>query len=168
MTVQNHLRPIWLCNENELLHSNSVVIWNINGWLTTLVGFDSVYSYWLYLQCYCCCFKILLKRYRATRVNLALFLFLWLGCKCFILELKNLMPCTYQCQICCLFDEIVLCYLTTHMWIKKNGDPDFEVTLGSFDGAELCELVGLHILHIAVNFLDVTLNLISGKYQPYN
>ena len=95
--------------------------------------------------------------------------------------------------------------------------------MGSFDGAELCELVGLYILHIlgekygkhriglyrddglacfgytsgpqadrirkdfikifkedfdlsitcetnlkAVNFLDVTLNLTTGKYQPYN
>ena len=112
---------------------------------------------------------------------------------------------------------------TTDIWIKKNGDPDFDVTMGSFDGAELCELVGLYILHIlgakygkhriglyrddglacfgytsgpqvdrirkdfikifkedfnlsitcetnlkAVNFLDVTLNLTTGKYQPYN
>ena len=95
--------------------------------------------------------------------------------------------------------------------------------MGSFDGAELCELVRLYILHIlgekygkhriglyrddglasfgytsgpqadrirkdfikifkedfdlsitcetnleAVNFLDVTLNLTTGKYQPYN
>ena len=31
---------------------------------------------------------------------------------------------------------------------KKNGDPDFDVTMGSFGGAELCELVGLYILHI--------------------
>ena len=106
---------------------------------------------------------------------------------------------------------------------KKNGDPDFDVTMGSFDGAELCKLVGLYILHIlgekygkhriglyrddglacfgytsgpqadrirkdfikifkedfdlsitcetnlkAVNFLDETLNLTTGKYQPYN
>ena len=102
----------------------------------------------------------------------------------------------------------------------KNGDPDFDVTMGSFDGAELCELVGLYILHIlgekygkhgiglyhddglacfgyisgpqaerirkdfikifkedvdlsitnlkAAKFLDVTINLTTGKYQPYN
>ena len=36
----------------------------------------------------------------------------------------------------------------TDIWIKKNGDPDFDVTMGSFDGAELCELVGLYNLHI--------------------
>ena len=109
------------------------------------------------------------------------------------------------------------------IWIKKNGDPDFDMTIESFDGAELCKLVGLYILHIlgekygkhriglyrddglacfgytsgpqadrirkdfikifkedfdlsitcetnlkAVNFLDETLNLTTGKYQPYN
>lgn len=32
-------------------------------------------------------------------------------------------------------------------WIKKNSDGDlFDVTMGSFDGAELCELVGLYLL----------------------
>ena len=108
----------------------------------------------------------------------------------------------------------------TDIWIKKNGDADFNVTMGSFDGAELCDLVGLYILHVlggkngkhrvglhrdnglgclgyisgpqadrirkdfikifkedfdlsitcetnlkAVNFLDVTINLTTGKYQ---
>lgn len=33
------------------------------------------------------------------------------------------------------------------MWVKKSGDSDFDVTMGSFDGAELCELVGLFILY---------------------
>ena len=116
-----------------------------------------------------------------------------------------------------------LLFNNTDIWIKKNGDPDFDVTMGSFDGAELCELVGLYILHIlgekygkhriglyrddglacfgytsgpqadrirkdfikifkedfdlsitcetnlkAVNFVDVTLNLATGKQQPYN
>ena len=116
-----------------------------------------------------------------------------------------------------------LLFNNTDTWIKKNGDPDFDVTMGSFDGAELCELVGLYILHIlgekygkhriglyrddglacfgytsgpqadrirkdfikifkedfdlsitcetnlkVVNVLDVTLNLTTGKYKPYN
>ena len=115
-----------------------------------------------------------------------------------------------------------LLFNNTDISIKKNEDPDFYV-MGSFDGAELCELVGLYILHIlggkyrkhriglyrgdglacfgytsgpqadrirkdfieifkedfdlsttcetnfkAVNFIDVTLNLTTGKYQPYN
>ena len=107
-----------------------------------------------------------------------------------------------------------LLFNNTDIWIKKNGDPDFDVMMGSFDGAELCELVGLYILHIlgakygkhriglyrddglacfgytsgpqadrirkdfikifkedfnlTMNFLDVTLNLRTGKYQSYN
>ena len=42
-----------------------------------------------------------------------------------------------------------LLFNNTVIWIKKNGVPDFDVTMGSFDGAELCELVGLSILHIS-------------------
>ena len=41
-----------------------------------------------------------------------------------------------------------LLFNNTDIWIKKNGDPNFDVTMGSFDGAELCELVGLYILPI--------------------
>ena len=36
----------------------------------------------------------------------------------------------------------------TDTWIKKNGDPEFDVTMGRFNGTELCELVDLYILHI--------------------
>ena len=39
-------------------------------------------------------------------------------------------------------------------WIKKNNDSMFDVTMGSNDGAEVCELVGLYILSI-----------LSRKYQ---
>ena len=38
-----------------------------------------------------------------------------------------------------------LLYNNTDIWIKKNGDPDFDERMGSFDRAELCELVGLYI-----------------------
>ena len=31
---------------------------------------------------------------------------------------------------------------------NKKGNKDFDVTMGSFDGTEICELVGLYILHI--------------------
>ena len=97
------------------------------------------------------------------------------------------------------------------IWIKKNEDPDFDLTMGSFDGVELCKLLGFYILHMlgekyhndglacfgyingpqahrirqdfikilkedfdlsitcetnlkAVNFLDVSQNLATGKY----
>ena len=106
-------------------------------------------------------------------------------------------------------------------WIKNNNSNLFDVTMGSYDGAEICELVGLFILnHLgksfgkeniglyrddglaiiknksarladktrkelhkafeqfglkitaesnlhAVNFLDVTFDLSTGKYKPY-
>ena len=31
-------------------------------------------------------------------------------------------------------------------WIKKEGNPLFDVTMGSYNGAEVCELVGLYLL----------------------
>ena len=31
---------------------------------------------------------------------------------------------------------------------KKDDNPYFDVTMGSYDGAEICELVGLYILHV--------------------
>ena len=106
-------------------------------------------------------------------------------------------------------------------WVKKGDSPMFDVAMGSYDGAEICELVGLFILHRlnaaysngniglyrddglavfkstnaraldktrkdfakcfaelglkitaqsnlkVVNYLDVTLDLSTGKYYPY-
>ena len=37
--------------------------------------------------------------------------------------------------------------LASHAWIKKTSDKHFEVTMGSYDGAETCELVGAYRLH---------------------
>ena len=116
-----------------------------------------------------------------------------------------------------------LLFNNSDIWIKKDGNKDFDVTMDSFDGAEICELVGLFILYILstkyrknlnglyqndglacfenisgpqadrirksfinifrkefqlnivcetnlkiVKFLDVTLDLTTGKYKPYN
>ena len=54
-------------------------------------------------------------------------------------------------------------------WSKK-GNSDFDVTMGSFDGAETCELVGLYILsqlqHLDINvgiYRDDGLAVCSGK-----
>ena len=41
-----------------------------------------------------------------------------------------------------------LLFNNTDIWIKKNGDPDCNVTMRIFEGAELSELAGLYILHI--------------------
>ena len=48
-----------------------------------------------------------------------------------------------------LFDE-------SHVWIKKNGGL-FDVTMGAFDGAEICELVGIFLL-----------TMLSEKYTKEN
>ena len=107
-------------------------------------------------------------------------------------------------------------------WEKRNNEPLFEIIMSSYDGAEICELLGLYILSILgkiyrvqnvglyrddglacldkisgpvsdkirkdiirtfrenfslkiiittnlkiVNFLDVTFDLCTGRYQPY-
>ena len=44
----------------------------------------------------------------------------------------------------------------SHVWIKKEGGL-FDVTMGAYDGAEICELVGTYLLHI-----------ISQKYDKNN
>ena len=38
-----------------------------------------------------------------------------------------------------------LLFNNTDIWIKRYGDPDFDVTMGSCDGAELCELEPTYI-----------------------
>ena len=38
-------------------------------------------------------------------------------------------------------------------WIKKQGG-DFDVTMGSYDGAEICELVGLYLLNLLCKHFD--------------
>ena len=39
-----------------------------------------------------------------------------------------------------------LLFDSSSTWIKKDGNL-FDVTMGSYDGAEICELVGLFLLH---------------------
>lgn len=107
-------------------------------------------------------------------------------------------------------------------WVKKNDNENFDVTMGSYDGAEVCELVGLFMLNKlsdliekknvglyrddglaifknhnghendktrkqlieifkehelkiviqcnlkSVDYLDITLDLNTGSYKPYN
>ena len=38
-------------------------------------------------------------------------------------------------------------FANDNVWVKKDGNL-FDVTMGSFDGAEICELVGLYLLHV--------------------
>ena len=47
-----------------------------------------------------------------------------------------------------------LLYNNNEPWKKKNTESCFEVTMGSVDGAEICELVGIRILSSLPNKLD--------------
>ena len=40
-----------------------------------------------------------------------------------------------------------LLFSNNEIWVKKD-NPNFNVTMGSFDGAEVCKLVGLYLLNI--------------------
>ena len=33
-------------------------------------------------------------------------------------------------------------------WLKNSGNEEFDVNMGCFDGAEVCELIGVYILHL--------------------
>ena len=46
----------------------------------------------------------------------------------------------YHARKSLLFDK-------NNVWVKKD-NPEFDVTMGSYDGAELCELVGLYLLDL--------------------
>ena len=39
---------------------------------------------------------------------------------------------------------------STDVWVKNNDNPLFDVTMGSFNSTEVCELVGLCVLSKAV------------------
>ena len=41
-----------------------------------------------------------------------------------------------------------LLFCNDKTWVKKNDLSLFDVTMGSYDGAEVCELVGLFLLNI--------------------
>ena len=47
-----------------------------------------------------------------------------------------------------------LLYNDSEPWKKRNTESCFDVTMGSFDGVEICELVGIHILPLLSNKLD--------------
>ena len=46
-----------------------------------------------------------------------------------------------------MHSDKALLFNKNDVWVKKD-NPDFDVTMGSYDGAEVCELVGLYIRDI--------------------
>ena len=55
-----------------------------------------------------------------------------------------------------------LLFTNENAWVKNSNDPNFDVTMGSFDGAEMCELVGLYILNKLSQKYDINA---SGLYR---
>ena len=47
-----------------------------------------------------------------------------------------------------------LLYNDNEPWNKKNAESCFDATMDSFDGAEICKLIGIHILSLLSNKLD--------------
>ena len=47
-----------------------------------------------------------------------------------------------------------LLFYNNHPWKKKYGNPDFDVPMGCFDGAQICELVGIFVLNKLSNIID--------------
>ena len=39
-------------------------------------------------------------------------------------------------------------------WKKKDADTTFDVTMGSYDGAEFCDLIGIYIQSLLTNILS--------------
>ena len=39
-------------------------------------------------------------------------------------------------------------------WVKKEGNPLFDVTMGSYNGADVCELVGFYLLPKLTSLID--------------
>ena len=46
-----------------------------------------------------------------------------------------------------------LLFRNNRLWDNKSGDSDFDVPMGCYDGAEVCELVGIFILNKLSNII---------------
>ena len=46
-----------------------------------------------------------------------------------------------------------LLFYENEAWKKKDTDVTFDVTMGSYDGAKFCELIGMYIQSLLTNLL---------------
>ena len=46
-----------------------------------------------------------------------------------------------------------LLFYENEAWKKKDTDATFDVTMGSYDGAKFCELIGIYIQSLLTNLL---------------
>ena len=47
-----------------------------------------------------------------------------------------------------------LLFQNSESWVKKTGNEDFDVPMGCYDGAEVCELVGSFILNKLTSIIN--------------
>ena len=47
-----------------------------------------------------------------------------------------------------------LLYHNDDRWVKKDTGAEFDITMGSYDGAEVCEIVGLFMLDMLSKLLE--------------
>ena len=55
-----------------------------------------------------------------------------------------------------------LLFYGNETWKKKDADTTFDVTMGSYDGADLCELIGIYIQSLLTNIIQ---KMIWGLYR---
>ena len=57
----------------------------------------------------------------------------------------------------------LLLYGKTNVWVK-NDNSDIDVTMGSYDGAEMCDFVGLYLLTTSV-YIEMMASHVSKTFQ---
>ena len=58
-----------------------------------------------------------------------------------------------------------LLFFNDEAWKKKDTDNSFDVTMGSFDGAELCELIGIYIQSLLTDSIELITKENIGLYR---
>ena len=58
-----------------------------------------------------------------------------------------------------------LLFFNDEAWKKKDTDSSFDVTMGSFDGAELCELIGIYIQSLLTDSIELITKENIGLYR---
>ena len=66
---------------------------------------------------------------------------------------KSLIDVTKEYSII-IHSRKILLFKNREPWVKKDGNEDFDVAMGCFDGAEICELVGPFILNQLRSVID--------------
>ena len=63
---------------------------------------------------------------------------------------KSITPIEEEVITTVFYARKSLLFDKTSVWVKKDNS-DLDMTMGSYDGAEVCELVGLYLLNLLTN-----------------